>query len=135
MDFIISERECDEAKFEYYLTDQLDIKSITLKSITFYNSWWTGDILPDVVDLVTLKTEWDETINSFNNNFDAHSSLAELCSFITEQIKDAAAHVKFQCDDAEHANHVTIELTEDKIFKLNDYYLGDNYFTIVNKWF
>lgn len=57
MDFIINEQECNEAKFEYYLTDQLDIKSITLKSITFYNSWWTGDFLPEGVRIFSFLVE------------------------------------------------------------------------------
>ena len=34
------------ASFEFYTDQQLKIKTITLESITFYNSWWTGDFLP-----------------------------------------------------------------------------------------
>ena len=46
IDFYIDERDCDAASFEYYLSRQVAIKSVTFKSISFYNSWWTGDFLP-----------------------------------------------------------------------------------------
>ena len=36
----------DEAYFDFFTDQKLNIKSITLDSITFYNSWWTGDFLP-----------------------------------------------------------------------------------------
>jgi hypothetical protein len=39
LDFIIDERNCEEASFEYYLGEYFNINSITLKSILFYNSW------------------------------------------------------------------------------------------------
>jgi hypothetical protein len=39
-DFIIDNRKCEEASFDYYLDELIIIKSITLKSILFYNSWF-----------------------------------------------------------------------------------------------
>ncbi|WP_375654933.1 hypothetical protein, partial [Bartonella sp. CL46QHWL] len=46
MDFIIHEEECNEAIFEYYLPEELNIKSVRLKSISFFNSWWLFDFFP-----------------------------------------------------------------------------------------
>ncbi|WP_375671682.1 hypothetical protein, partial [Bartonella sp. CL27QHWL] len=52
LNFIISKKECNEARFEYYLQEELNIKSVRLKSISFFNSWVTGDFLPEVVKLL-----------------------------------------------------------------------------------
>jgi hypothetical protein len=39
LNFIIDEKECNESYFEYFFNEYLNINSITLKSILFYNSW------------------------------------------------------------------------------------------------
>uniref|UniRef100_UPI0035D03660 hypothetical protein n=1 Tax=Bartonella sp. CL41QHWL TaxID=3243527 RepID=UPI0035D03660 len=52
LDFIIHEEECNEAQFEYYLPEEISIKSISLKSISFFNSWFTGDFLPGEIRLI-----------------------------------------------------------------------------------
>ena len=53
MEFIIDTRNLDEnsekATYEFYLDEKIYIKDINLKSISFYNSWWTGDFLPAAV--------------------------------------------------------------------------------------
>ena len=45
-DFYIDSSNTEEANFEYFLEEELNIKSITLKNVSFYNSWWTADLLP-----------------------------------------------------------------------------------------
>ena len=40
IDFYINENT-EEAIFDYYMDEGAHIESITLKSISFYNSWWT----------------------------------------------------------------------------------------------
>jgi hypothetical protein len=39
LDFIIDKKECNEVSFEYFFNEHLNINSINLKSILFYNSW------------------------------------------------------------------------------------------------
>jgi hypothetical protein len=41
IDYFIDSRD---TSFELYLEEKINIKSITLKNIIFYNSWWTTDI-------------------------------------------------------------------------------------------
>ena len=52
-----------EASFEFYLDEYLALKSITLKSITFYNSWWSSDFVEGLITLLFFIT--DEEIQSF----------------------------------------------------------------------
>jgi hypothetical protein len=55
LDFIIDERNCEEASFDYYLNELLNIYYVTL-SVLSYNSWWTGDFLdPSVILLTQIK--------------------------------------------------------------------------------
>jgi hypothetical protein len=54
-DFIIDDRNCEEATFDYYLDEFINVKSVTLKSILFYNSWWISDFLNSVFILLTFE--------------------------------------------------------------------------------
>ena len=49
VDFYIDTRSRTKelASFDFFLDEESSIKSITLRSIEFYNSWWTADFLPD----------------------------------------------------------------------------------------
>ena len=130
IDFYIDERNCEEATFEYFLNEPYNLQTITLKSIQFFNSWWTNDVFPPI-ELIKTKDDEGQASNSFTIPFDGHLSLPELCSFVTEHLKDVS-HVKFKCDEN---NRIVIELAKDELFTLKDFYLGDKYLTIINKWF
>uniref|UniRef100_UPI0035D09954 hypothetical protein n=1 Tax=Bartonella sp. CL43QHWL TaxID=3243532 RepID=UPI0035D09954 len=116
LDFIIHEEECNEAIFEYYLPEELNIKSVRLKSISFFNSWWLFDFLPRKVKIVLGILNYDRNLIWFSGG---HFSLTKLCSLLQTWInsggfqEEAINHVKLNCDNN---NYLILELTEDKEF-------------------
>jgi len=148
IDFYIDERNCNEASFEYFLREPFALKSVTIKSIQFYNSWWTKDLLPinlqhfgfwkqlfketrektlalfgpsgdDGTDL-SINERTEALPYEFLAPIEKHISLAEFCSILNNYL-DAARfnHVKIHCDES---NYLTLELTEDKSFPLSSFY-------------
>jgi hypothetical protein len=54
LDFIIDEKECNLASFDNYLNEHLNILSIILQSILFYNSWNIIDFWDPEIALLTF---------------------------------------------------------------------------------
>jgi hypothetical protein len=95
IDFIIDEKECNLTTFDYYLF--IDIKSVTLRSILFYNSWNIIDFLDPEIALLTLslnktittahKIEYDADIAKPPNFCSSQLILKEnMLLVISEQI-------------------------------------------------
>ena len=127
------DQPCELASFEYYLDYQINIKSITLKSVTLYNSWRTGAFYPVPMKLTRGKVDKRFTPNLRHMDFDGYFSVEEYLAYISEQIKFTAGdHAKL---NYEKNGFLSIELTEDKPFSLKDFFLGDHYFTTIRKWF
>ncbi|WP_375703123.1 hypothetical protein [Bartonella sp. CL34QHWL] len=79
IDFIISKKECNESKFEYYLPEELNIKSVRLKSISFFNSWWIFDFLPQKIKIIFQILNYDSNVIWKSGG---HFSLTKLCSLL-----------------------------------------------------
>jgi hypothetical protein len=114
----------------------MNIKSVTLKNILFYNSWNKLDFLDPNIILLTksILTSVNKIVSTFgdlgnlwettgqnqideNNTLGSIKSLGELCAHWQKLIKNVGVdHVKFYCDQN---NFIFIELTEDKDFSLN----------------
>ena len=157
IDFYIDERNCEEALFEYFLNEPYNLQKITLKSIQFFNSWWTKDVLPISLNNfgfwrkhTTIHKHSDPRDDSYFTQYksvyppESHFSLTEFCSILNEYLdKVNIKHVKVNCDKS---NYLTIELTEDKEFKLRSFFKDltsdetnttTTYykFEMYNKWF
>uniref|UniRef100_UPI0035D0B3C7 hypothetical protein n=1 Tax=Bartonella sp. CL42QHWL TaxID=3243528 RepID=UPI0035D0B3C7 len=139
LDFIIQEEECNEAIFEYYLPEEISIKSISLKSISFFNSWWLFDFIPRKVKIVLGILNYDRNLIWFSGG---HFSLTKLCSLLKTWINsggfkgEAINHVKFNCNNN---NYLILELTEDKEFGFDKAFdvasKSQGNITLFNKWF
>ncbi|MCG8429776.1 MAG: hypothetical protein MJA29_01185, partial [Candidatus Omnitrophica bacterium] len=131
IDFYINENT-EEATFDYYMDDGVYIKSITFKSVTFYNSWWTADFLPFTLNLKRLRIiksnrggdgSWThkggDSHDDLTKRFHLyrHFSLAEFCKLWNDYLKTAEIeNVKFSCDES---NYIILELTKDTDFSIN----------------
>ena len=142
--FIIDKRKCEEAKFEYYLPKSMHIKSLSLKSAMFYNSWpvdnitlatykYTGNNYRKIIKTTDEKSAEerrnfvnsviDSGVDYVANEFKKDSKiitydgyLVQFCQQLDELLKKAEIdHVKVSCDE----NHVIFELTEDKEFSMS----------------
>ncbi|WP_375668121.1 hypothetical protein, partial [Bartonella sp. CL48QHWL] len=89
LDFIISKKECNEAKFEYYLPEELNIKSVRLKSISFFNSWWLFDFFPAEIKIYLELYDYED---SYRNS--GHFSLTKLCSLLQEWINSGGFKIE-----------------------------------------
>jgi len=136
IDYFIDSRGNDtfEASFEFYFKESITIKSITLKNIIFYNSWWTTDIQEGDIHLIGLGNRLGIIGSAFIPR-EGHYSLADVCGYFTNLIQQSEIdHVKMYCDKN---NYITLELTEDKLFDINAAFLDGNRtaLMLVNKWF
>jgi hypothetical protein len=128
------EQQNKPATFDYYLNEYFNIKSITLKSISFYNSWYTHDFFKGnlidktkIINGVTFVTGFPIPKNNLR--------LTEFCRYFEETLeKRKIEHVKLNCEN----NYLVIELTDDIEFKLIDTEIGVSKFesfVIDNIWY
>ena len=83
LDFYIDSSLTNESTFEYWLSNELYIKSISLKNISFYNSWWTtqdGTML-----LMALSTEGEKETAFIPER--GRYNINDVCSFFNKILK------------------------------------------------
>ncbi|WP_375674052.1 hypothetical protein [Bartonella sp. CL32QHWL-2] len=137
--------DSNEALFNYFLPEEINIKSITFKSISFFNSWWTTDFIPEDIYLTVRKRYFPGERERFfpgrglkEFRFKSgHNTLAEICSEIQKQIIAAGFNfVNLNCDNN---NYLILELTEDKEFGFDKAFdvasKSQGNITLFNKWF
>lgn len=131
MHYIIDNRSLQgkggAAEFEIHFNQEFKIESMTLNSISFFNSWWTLDLLSgDSKMLVNhfLKNKDHEDFKDLSV-MTGHFSLADFCKFLQSELKTRNVyHVNFHCDQN---NYLVIELTDDKVFQFWDYESDTNW--------
>ena len=130
MDFYIDSTFTSEASFEFFLDEYIHIKSITFKSISFYNSWWTGDIQQGDLLLMYMKSEGRKIPSVIQ---EGHYSISDVCSFFNNMLKlGKVNHVKMHCDQN---NYLIIELTEEREFNLIEMFKPGTSSFLNNNWF
>ena len=113
IDFYIHSINTNEAIFEYWLDELTSIKSVTLKSISFYNSWWTRDIGEGTELLILLKIEGEKETAFIPER--GRYNINDVCSFFNKVLKARKIdHVKMSCDQN---NYIILELIEQKKFE------------------